>query len=277
MTDSRHPGPWLISLDIDGTTLRPDGTISADVIAQIRRLDAAGHHIVLTTGRSEATTIPVLRQLAITPMFAVCSNGAVTLRRDPTAPDGYRRTRVHSFDPEPVLRAIYRELPHARFAVEDRAGVYRCTQPFPPGTTGLGNEEVVVPLDRLLHEPAVRVVATTPDHDIVGFLSAVERIGLRGVTYAVGWTAWLDIAAEDVNKATAIELVRRSLRIPRDRVMAVGDGHNDIELVQWAARHGRGVAMGHAPEQLLAAASELTATVLDDGLAHTLSTLPSAR
>jgi hydroxymethylpyrimidine pyrophosphatase-like HAD family hydrolase len=101
----------------------------------------------------------------------------------------------------------------------------------------------------------------------------VERMGLHRVSYAIGWTAWLDIAPDGVNKATAMERVREELGIPRERVMAVGDGRNDIDLLVWAGKHGRGVAMGQAPADVIEVAGEVTGTVLEDGLAQVLSTL----
>jgi 5-amino-6-(5-phospho-D-ribitylamino)uracil phosphatase len=113
----------------------------------------------------------------------------------------------------------------------------------------------------------------SPDHDMVDFLAVVERMGLHRVSYFIGWTAWLDIAAEGVNKATAMERVRVELGIPRERVLAVADGRNDIELLTWAAEHGRGVAMGHSPADLLAVANEVTGTISEDGLAEALATL----
>ena len=58
---------WLVALDIDGTVLHGDGSISDAVIGQVRRLDAAGHQVMLATGRSSAATIPVVEQLGITP------------------------------------------------------------------------------------------------------------------------------------------------------------------------------------------------------------------
>jgi 5-amino-6-(5-phospho-D-ribitylamino)uracil phosphatase len=264
---------WLVALDLDGTTLRSDGSISAAVIEQIRRLDAAGHEVVPTTGRSAATTIPVLEHLGITPRYLVCSNGAVTLHRDPDAPAGYRHDHVETFDPGEVLRSIRAHLPDARFAVEDEDGLYRHTAPFPDATTGLGSQQMHVTFDELLIRPATRVVAISPEYDVSDFVVAVERMGLHQVSYAIGWTAWLDIAAEGVNKAIAIERVRLRLGIRRDSIMAVGDGHNDIELLSWAAESGRGVAMGNSPTELLDVASETTGTVNEDGLAQVLATL----
>ncbi|WP_348648381.1 HAD family hydrolase [Cryobacterium breve] len=125
----------------------------------------------------------------------------------------------------------------------------------------------------LLRHEATRVVVISPDHEMEDFLQVVEQMGLNRVSYSIGWTAWLDIAPDGVNKATAMERVRAELGIPRSRVMAVGDGRNDIEMLEWAGLEGRGVAMGQSPREVLAAAGEITGAVLDDGLATVLASL----
>ncbi|TFB61049.1 HAD family hydrolase [Cryobacterium sp. Hz7] len=263
--------PWLVALDIDGTTMHENGTISDGVLDQVRRLAAAGHEVMLATGRSSAATLPVLERLDITPRFVVCSNGAITLHRDPASPTGYRREWVETFDPTDVLMQIRSHLVGARYAVEDERGFYRYTEPFPDATIGLDSEHVE--FDDLLRQDATRVVVISPDHDMEDFLQIVDRMGLNRVSYAIGWTAWLDIAPDGVNKATAMERVRAEFGIPRSRVMAVGDGRNDIEMLQWASVQGRGVAMGQAPHEVLAAAGEITGAVHEDGLALVLSSL----
>jgi 5-amino-6-(5-phospho-D-ribitylamino)uracil phosphatase len=263
--------PWLVALDIDGTLLHEDGSISDAVIEQVRRLDEAGHQVMLATGRASAATIPVLEHLGITPRFLVCSNGAITLHRDAAAPSGYRREWVDSFDPTDALRTIHAHLGNARFAVEDEHGHYRYTGRFPDTTIGLDSEHVQ--FDELLNHPATRVVVMSPNQDMEDFLAVVEKMGLHRVSYAIGWTAWLDIAADGVNKATAMERVRIELGIPRERVLAVADGRNDIELLRWASESGRGVAMGQSPAEVIEAAREITGTVREDGLRQVLASL----
>ena len=106
------------------------------------------------------------------------------------------------------------------------------------------------------------------------FLAAVELMGLHQVSYNVGWTAWLDIAPEGVNKSTALERVRVALEVPGERVIVAGDGRNDIEMLSWAASvGGRAVAMGQAPDDVTSVATEVTGTDLDDGLATALAAL----
>jgi Cof subfamily protein (haloacid dehalogenase superfamily) len=262
---------WLIALDIDGTVLREDGGMNDIVIAAVGRVRDAGHEVMLATGRSVAMTLPILDRLDITPKYVVCSNGAITLKRDPNAPTGYAREFVETFDPTEVLTTIRGSLESANYAVEDEQGMYRYTGYFPDGTLGAVSEQVE--FDELLNERATRVVVISPGHAIEDFLSVVERMGLHKVSYNVGWTAWLDIAPDGVNKATALERVRALLDVPRSRVLAIGDGRNDIDMLEWASVEGRGVAMGQAPDVVRAVANEVTATDLDDGVARVLDTL----
>lgn len=261
----------LIALDIDGTILLEDGTLTDRVLAAVHRVRDLGHEVTLATGRSVAMTLPVLDRLGIAPEFVVCCNGAITLRRDPAAPVGYTRVHVETFQPREVLSTIRRSLEHAAYAVEDEAGVYRYCGSFPDGSLGGAAEHVE--FDDLLDRPATRVVVLSPRHGTEEFLEIVELMGLHQVSYNVGWTAWLDIAPDGVNKSTAAERVRAELGIPRDRVVAVGDGRNDLEFLAWAGAAGRGVAMGQAPRDVQEVASEVTGADVDDGLADLLDSI----
>jgi Cof subfamily protein (haloacid dehalogenase superfamily) len=273
MPEHRTPdaGRWLVALDIDGTIMLEDGQITEPVAASIRRARDRGHEVMLATGRSVTMTLPVLDRLGLTPLYVVCSNGAITLKRDADAPTGYARVQVDSFDPSEVLLTVRDNLEGASYAVEDETGLYRYSGYFPDST--LGTSSVKVEFEDLLGTHATRVVVISPGHAIEDFLAIVERMGLRRVTYNVGWTAWLDIAPDGVNKATALERVREWQGIPRSRVLAVGDGRNDIDMLVWASAEGRGVAMGQAPDEVRAVANESTGTDLDDGLAHILAAL----
>ena len=261
----------LIALDIDGTLLREDGFVSDEVLAQVTRVREAGHEVMLATGRSVSMTLPVLDRFTLTPKYVVCSNGAITLKRDPDAPTGYSRALVESFNPSEVLTTIRSSLGDASYAVEDDNGFYRYTGFFPDSTLGAASERVE--FDELLRHEATRVVVISPEHAIEDFLSIVEKMGLHKVSYNVGWTAWLDIAPNGVNKATALERVREWLGVPRADVMAVGDGRNDIDMLRWASLEGRGVAMGQAPDEVQDAANERTGSDVEDGIAQLFATL----
>lgn len=259
---------YLIALDIDGTILRYDGTMSPRVRAAVTGAEAAGHHIVIATGRSIAGTVGVLADLGLSRGYAVCSNGAVTVTLDPSAEAGYRLDDAVEFDPAPVVSLLHQHLPNALFAVELVGRGMKVNRPWPEDE--IAGEIEVVGMDSLTEQPVSRVVVHSPDHNAAEFGELVHRIGLHGVSYSVGYTAWLDLAPEGVSKASALERVRRRLGVEPFATIAVGDGSNDLEMIEWAAR---GIAMDNAIDELKAVADEVGPNVDDDGLAVVLENL----
>ncbi|WP_120521661.1 HAD family hydrolase [Arthrobacter celericrescens] len=255
----------MIALDVDGTLVDHDGHMSPGVREAARGVVAQGHDVLIATGRSLNATLPVIEQIGLERGYAVCCNGGVTLRLDPALDTGYEIIHKATFDPAPALKALRERLPSAKYALEDEEGNFLSTERFQDASFGV--EAVGVDFQTMLDATAVRVVVFSSENTPEEFSTAIRQIGLSGVTYSVGWTAWLDIAAAGVTKASALEQLRRRLGTHRSHTLAVGDGRNDIEMLEWA---GRGVAMGQAPEEVIAAADEVTASVYDDGAATVL-------
>lgn len=258
----------LVALDLDGTVLHHDTSIDDALVEGIQNVYRAGHEVVIATGRSVDATLPIIESLKIQPAWVVCCNGAVVLKRDALADRAYRWEFVETFDTTAVLTRIRSHLLTARYAVEDHEGFFRFTEPLPDDT--LGQRKAKVTFEELLGIQATRVVVVSPDHQFEEFLGIVEQIGLSHVSYAIGWTAWLDIAPEGVTKATALERVRALLDISPADVIAAGDGRNDIEMLQWAGRYGVSVAMGQASDIVRQAAKEVTGSISEGGLTRIL-------
>jgi hydroxymethylpyrimidine pyrophosphatase-like HAD family hydrolase len=260
--------PHLVALDIDGTTVDHEGELSDAVRDTVRAVAAAGHHVTIATGRAIIGTLPVLDRLGLTTGYAVCANGAVTVRLDPSLDGGYEILEAVTFDPAPALRVLREHFPTALVAVEEPGVGFKVTAPFPDGE--LDGDPRVVPFEELMATPVTRLTLRDPSSTSEEFLARTEKIGLHGVEYAVGWSAWLDINPEGVSKGAALEAIRRRLGIEPMHTVAVGDQRNDLEMLQWAAR---GVAMGNAPDEVKAAADEVTGHVDDDGLVPLLRAL----
>lgn len=247
--------PRLVALDIDGTIVDNDGRLLPRVRDAIRSA-AEQVPVVLTTGRAWLGTKLIIDEVGLPAGPVICSNGAQILRFPPLE-------IVHEvrFDPADTIEKVLKVAPNALVAVQD--GVHwRVSKPFPPGElTGASGVET---LEELSSRSVTRVVIRDPESDEDIFLRMASSLGLHGVSYYVGWSAWMDIAPLGVDKAQALERVCGDLGIDRSDVLAVGDGRNDIELLEWA---GRGVAMGQAPAEVASRADDVTDDVVAGGLA----------
>jgi Cof subfamily protein (haloacid dehalogenase superfamily) len=69
------------------------------------------------------------------------------------------------------------------------------------------------------------------------------------------------------SKGNALKVVANYYHIPNDKIIAIGDGHNDIEMIEFAKV---GVAMGNCHPDLLKVANERAKSVEDHGVYHFL-------
>lgn len=252
--------PKLVALDVDGTLLTYEDFFeppTQPVVAAVRRARRAGAHVVVATGRSLHSTVPVLDQLALSEGFAVCSNGAVVVDVQSRVP-----VDVTTFDASDPVRYFAEEIPDAVLAIEELGVGFRVTGDFPVGE--LDGKVTVVTHDELLDGQVTRLVVRWPEGDRERLRQVAAASGLPSVDYAIGYTAWLDIMPEGVSKAAGLETVCAKLGVDQADTLAVGDGHNDMEMLVWA---GHGVAMGQAPDDVKAVADAFCESVDVDGVA----------
>lgn len=275
----RHPEPgWrpeLVALDIDGTLFTAghgvasntvDETISPAVREAVDRALEAGVHVVLATGRSTFGITRVLDMLELPrtkgdKVYTVASNGSVTFAYPPV-----ELLSTVTFDASEVVRQLLEHVPQALVAVEEVGVGYRVNRHFPDGE--ITGDMTLQSVDQLVSEPVTRVVIRDPDASAEDFIALAEQLGLHGINYYIGWTAWLDLAPSGVSKASGLESICERLGVAPENVLAIGDGRNDVEMLQWA---GRGVAMGQAPLEVQQAADDVTHAVEDDGAATELA------
>ncbi|WP_419706518.1 HAD family hydrolase [Promicromonospora sp. NFX87] len=253
----------LVALDIDGTLIGQDRRIPPGTVAALDLVRAAGHHIVLATGRSLIGLGPIATRLGLVQGYAVCSNGALTIRLDPTAPTGYAVVTSRHFDPSPAIHQALEIAPDVRVAVEEIGWGWRVNTPFDPGH--LNGPQKKTPLSDLVAAPASRVALHSP-----GIGHHRDTLSATEVTATPAGPDWLDLTAPGTSKAAALEAIRTRLGVPAEQTVAVGDGINDLEMLAWAARS---VAMGHAPAVVQAAADEVTGTIEESGAVAVLHSL----
>ena len=249
----------LVALDIDGTILTPAGA-TPRVLEGIHGLAGAGAHVLIASGRALEGVTPVLGALNFTDGWALCNNGATLVR---VRGGQCEIVEEHTFVPGPILEEIASAVPGAVFASMPHPNIL-LSAPFPNDEIE-GNDHRIVSMEELASTPTPKVVVRAADMDREEFNQILLSLDVsRTHEVFVGWTSWADIEPLGVTKATGLEALRARLGVPAAGTVAVGDGTNDIAMIEWAAF---GVAMGGASEEVSSHADHVTAAVENDGAA----------
>jgi Cof subfamily protein (haloacid dehalogenase superfamily) len=249
----------LLATDIDGTLLNPQFQISEGDLAALRRAHAAGMEIVLVTGRRHTIALPIAQQLGFD-LWLISSNGAVTrslsgetFHRDLMPAETcrqlcqamiqFRGNMVLTFDKE-IKGAIVLE-----HLDEIGASIRRWLE------KNMEFIEFVVPIERALVTDPVQAMFCGTMARMSLALEALKGTGLMDkitvlrTEYPVRDLSMIDVLNRGCSKGHALERWARHRGFHRDEVMAVGDNHNDVEMLEFA---GHPVIMGNACEELRA-------------------------
>lgn len=256
----------LIVLDLDGTTLKNDQTISLKTKQTLQKAREIGHEVMIATGRPYRLSNMFYNELELTTPI-VNFNGAVYHHpRIPEFIDSYH----HSIDLELVheLLDFTSHLPLRNIAAEVEDFVFiREKNESVPDSMHLGLENVKIGDIRKnvnMDPTSVLLFGQDEQLDLIrSYLDQKLSSKLSYTTWGATWPA-VEIIKHGINKAVGIRAAAKSLGFDRKDIIAFGDELNDLEMLDYA---GVGVAMANGNEQAKAAANTTTLSNEEDGIA----------
>lgn len=253
----------MIAIDLDGTLLKKDKTIS---LANMRALlDAmkAGVRICISTGRAWPGAKAFVRQIGCNAPV-ITSNGAMLI-------DSSDESIMYECTLAPeVARTVYdigNELDMTQIVWSKN--VLYCNKLNAKSNDygqrfGKMEPQKVTDFDRINAEGILKILW----FDEPGRISEVQKdLGTRitgDVNICTSNIDLLEFFSSKVSKAAGLDRISSMYGIDSGEVIALGDGHNDIEMLHWA---GLGVAMGNATDSVKAEADIVTDTNEEDGVA----------
>lgn len=254
--------------DLDGTVVRPDGTVSDATMDAAIRLARTGVPLIAATGRTPAgvsTLDALLPHLAM----AVCCGGSVGW-----TPSTGQVHWLETLPPDSVgqlVGFVTGHLPGAGIAGHD-GEQWRMTREYAElrGSTRRGRA-VVVSAAELARHPAcsVSVCHRTLDSDeLITVLAGAGVEPAPTLTYAM--RSLVDICPAGVDKSSGVRRALAAFGIAPQEAVAFGDMPNDLAMF---AVCGHPVAVGNAHPDVRAAAAAIAACIHDDGFARTLREL----
>jgi len=264
----------LLATDIDGTLLNPEFKISEGDLSALRRAQAAGIEIVLVTGRRHTFALPIAKQLGFD-LWLISSNGAVTrsltgetFHRDMMpaqtcrklcgAMQEFRGNTVLTFDKETKGAIVLERMD------ELGTSIRRWLE------KNMEYIEFVVPIEKALVTNPVQAMFCGTMVRMSRALTALEQAGIDGMVtvlrteYPERDLSMIDVLNAGCSKGHALERWAAYRGYRREEVMAVGDNHNDVEMLEFA---GHPVIMGNACEELRTRGWQVTGGNHECGLA----------
>jgi Cof subfamily protein (haloacid dehalogenase superfamily) len=118
-----------------------------------------------------------------------------------------------------------------------------------------------------LSEPPTKLVAVGDPVELDGLGQRLKEHFDGRMYISKSLPYFLEFASPEVTKASGLAFVAEYLGFARERTVALGDGENDVELLEWA---GYAVAVENAHERVLAVADLVCPPVQEEGVAQVL-------
>jgi Cof subfamily protein (haloacid dehalogenase superfamily) len=269
----------LLALDIDGTLTDPSFQVPARNIAALRAAHEAGIEIILATGRRHDYALPIARELGF-PIWLISSNGALIRSSDN---ETFFTDRLPARTALELIQYMNEYRGHAVLTFDRAANV--------PGNDSLvleSADELNKTVSRWLeaNRPYIKFVSPLEDAltedplqamycgrvDVMeglqkrlsqaGFL---DKITVLKTQYDHRDLCILDILNRECSKGHALRRWAKERGIPREQIMAIGDNHNDLEMLEFA---GVAVVMGNASNELKQNGWMLTGSNEESGVAQ---------
>lgn len=266
----------LIAIDVDDTILDTGQPIPQKNLNALRRLDEAGVHVVLCSGRPTPNMVRTAQLVfdSQRPHYVITYNGAI-VREVGTDTEISRRgvgadvaREIVDYARRHGLMAQYYHEDEFFVETEDpRADTYSEASGLPHRAVG--------PLEEFMDEESPKILLQGPSDELPRHLETLRERSRGRWNTTISKPTYLEILNPAVDKGRAMLEVAEYLGVPQSELVAVGDSINDMEMLRDAAV---GVAVANARPEVKAIADFVTElSGVDGAIAEVADRLFSAQ
>ena len=261
--------PHLFVFDVDGTLLSSRLTILPSTRMSVRKLVEDGHRVALASARPPRSVAELSSELLGEVAEMIALNGAIVgcgdeVYVDYPMPDGAALAAIRHAREEGLQLNLYSGWEWlVEEEAQDIASEARIVGFGPKRVEDLSRH---VDRHRL---PVHKLLCLGAEAQVDSYRAWIQRREL-GLTATLSKSTYCEVVDRSVSKAGAVKTLAERLGFSDDRVIAFGDGENDLSMI---AAAGIGVAMGNAVPAVKQRAQRVTADNDSDGIAAALTEL----
>jgi Cof subfamily protein (haloacid dehalogenase superfamily) len=259
----------LVALDMDGTLLKEDKTISAENFEAIQNAREKGVKVVLATGRPVRGISKYLEELNLLTGndYTVAFNGAVVQN---TKTGEIIAENLLALEDIKYLYNLSKQLSVNIHALTPTSCITPKSSEYSELEAAMNNIPLeIVDFDTLDNSTTiVKIMFIDKEPILSNIIGKLPKEVYEKYTVVRSAPFFLEFINRKVNKGFGVELLAKNLGIKQEEVICMGDAGNDIHMIKYA---GLGVAMGNAFPEIKQIANYVTKTNEDHGVAHVIN------
>ncbi|HLI93247.1 MAG TPA: Cof-type HAD-IIB family hydrolase [Puia sp.] len=259
-----------VFLDMDGTLLRSDHSVSEATQRTIRMLTGGGIPVILVSARPVNAVLPTSREIGIPAEYPIISlNGSYIVEKDQPI-----------FQAEIDLGTVVEVAEHVR-PFQATIAYYVQREWYAEVNDAWTEHEQkimdiklkVMPLPEMVKDWKARNIAPnkmmvmSEPPAILEIQKHLKSIYDGRLNIYPSKATYLEVMDKAGSKSNAVKFVSERMGLAPKEIIAMGDNYNDIGMIRFA---GMGVAMGNAPDDIKKNAKYVTDTNNDDGVRKAL-------
>lgn len=253
----------MITIDLDGTLLRSDGSVSDRTVRTLQAVRDKGVVVAIATGRMYQTARPYGERLGLGDSPLLLFAGGL----------------IETLESKKILfqQVIPREWAQELADLARRRG-WQLQTYIDDVLRAARDDEWIRGYERITHSKACicgddfyhvqgdcnKLLSRGGHDDLVARKALIEKTFPGRFNVLFSAPTFLEIMPQGVDKGEGIRRLGELYGIGTDEIMALGDSQNDLDMLKAA---GFPVAMANAAEEVKAAAAYVTASNDDDGVA----------
>lgn len=259
----------FIGIDMDGTLLNNEHSISTENQAAIKNAKKHGVNVVITTGRPFSGVEKFLDTLNMDSEndFIIMYNGALVIKASTRE---IISESLISLDEVLALESFSKELGVDIHVVTDQACISPYENKYGRYEADLNYMDFVIQ-DFSTLDPKTKiykVMFSKDESKLIPIFNKLPKNICDKYELTMSAPFYIDFLSKGVNKSSGIKVLTEYLNIQQNAVICIGDAGNDINMIEYA---GLGVAMGNASLELRSKADFITLNNDEHGVAHVIN------
>lgn len=256
----------LMAVDMDGTLLTSEKTISPKTVCAIEKAYAAGKVVTISTGRP-VQGLSKYEDVIKPDVPVITYNGAMIIKLHS------KEVLFHQcIDKASAKEAIEKGIEIGTTVVvwsDNKLYANKINERVDSYKLLSGLEPIIIEdIDALVEQGVTKLLWLDEAEKHFKHQEWLDKTLVnKKIVYCTSQPTFLEFMGEGVSKAVALERLGQMLGSTREEAIAVGDGFNDLEMIEYA---GLGVAMENAPEGVKAKADYITDSNDEDGVAKAI-------